>query len=255
MCSFTYVAFALNRISLIGREHGKFVAYISEIAVKKYIGVSLFISASLSWIKYFKYRVNYFYPYWNYPMSNEMDIMLLSMDSTRFEDFYFTYNTISDLVNYLVFVVICIIIDICMVVQLRRTLSEKAMKSESMNSQNQKSKQAENDKAVNKAIKMVVLNTVIGVFFKLPILLIPLLNLCAQFYYKSRTYKYHYPSFDIFYSMLFDIGLYSLIQDMSHFLFTLSLSIQMFIYKRFDKKFRNGYEKIKDKVFRYNLPL
>ena len=60
MLNFTYVAFALNRINLIGREHGKLVTFMYEIGVKKYIGISFLISSSLSWIKGFKYQINYF---------------------------------------------------------------------------------------------------------------------------------------------------------------------------------------------------
>ena len=90
-----------------------------------------------------------------------------------------------------------------MVVKLKRTLEEKTKKSEQMNkAQNQnQNKKAENEEAVNKAIKMVVLNSAIGIFFKLPVLLIPLLNLVAQFYYKSASYKLYHPSFAMFYSM------------------------------------------------------
>ena len=57
-------------------------------------------------------------------------------------------------------------------------------------------------------------------------------------------YKYDHPHFGEFLSMLVDSGFYDLIQDVSHFLFILSLAIQMFIYKRFDKKFRTGYERL-----------
>ena len=32
---------------------------------------------------------------------------------------------------------------------------------------------------------------------------------------------------------------------------TVSLSIQMLIYNRFDKKFRMGYDRLKDKLFAY----
>ena len=160
MCNFSYVAFALNRISLIGKDHGKLVVFVSEVGFKKYISVSLLISAVFSWIKFFKYELNYFYPDASFPLSNEMNIILHEIN--RFNDFYFIYNSISDLVNYLVFVVICVIIDICMVIELRRTLNEKTKKSES--NQNKTTKNAEYEEAVNKAIRMVV-QIVLLVFF------------------------------------------------------------------------------------------
>ena len=233
---------------------------MSELAVKKYIGVSIFISISLSWIKGFKYEVNYFHPFLNFPISNEMDINI-QIDATqnRFFDFYIIFNLISDLVNYFVFVVICIVIDICMVVQLRRTLEEKMKKSESLNQKQKEARKAEYDEAVNKATKMVVLNSIIGIFFKIPVLFIPSLNLCFQFYFHYKFqynfqsnisyYVYYHPSFYNFYTMLLDHGFYTLFQDISYLFYTISLSIQLFIYIRFDKKFRTGYDRLKNKVF------
>ena len=90
MCNFTYVAFALNRISLIGREHGKIVTFMSELGVKKYIGISIFISCLFSWIKGFKYKANYLYSQLNYPMSVEMSIIEAGpLSSYPFYDFFF----------------------------------------------------------------------------------------------------------------------------------------------------------------------
>ena len=100
---------------------------------------------------------------------------------------------------------------------------------------------------MNKAIKMVVLNSTIGIFFKLPVCFIPILNVYAQFYFQNSDYKLYHLQFAEFYSMLFDSLFYVLIQDISHFFYTFSLSIQLFIYKRFDKKFQTGFEKLKSK--------
>ena len=251
MCNFTYIAFALNRNSLIGKDHGKLVTFMSKVEIKKYIGVTLIISCSLSWIKGFKYEVNYFYSDLNFPISNELDIFQFRNNPSRFEDFYFIFNSISDLVNYLVFVVICIVIDICMVVQLRRTLEEKSVKSALMNQNQNEKKKTENQEAVNKAIKMVVLNSAIGIFFKLPVFILSLINVIAEFYFRNGNYSYFHPHFGDFYFMLLDGGFFTLIQDLSLFFFTLSLSIQMFIYNRLDKKFNSGYERLKDQVFNY----
>ena len=254
MLNFTYIAFALNRISLIGREHGKIVTFMSELGVKKYIGVSVFISCIFSWIKGFKYKVNQFYSHLNFPMSTEMSVISIMAYSSIFDDFYFTYNLISDLVNYLVFVVISIIIDICMVVQLRRTLDEKTKKSESMNTnlKQAEKKKTENEEVVNKAIKMVILNSAIGILFKLPVFFIPLLNMCAQFYNKPNKHnfsRWYNSSFNYFYFIFTESEFYSLVQDLSYLFFTFSLAIQLFIYNRFDKKFQTGFDRFKDKLF------
>jgi hypothetical protein len=137
MCNFTYFAFALNRISLIGKDHGKLVTFMSKIGIKWYIGATLFISSVFSWIKGFKYEVNYIYPDPYFPIPIEFNLLKNTISYSKFRDFIMIYILISDLVNYLVFVVICIVIDIYMVVKLRRNsnriLDEKAKKSESLN--------------------------------------------------------------------------------------------------------------------------
>ena len=242
MCNFTYVAFAINRIGLIGNDHGKFVTFISELGIKKYLSFTLLISLGLSWIKFFKYEVNYFYPNANFPISNEMDI--IESESSPFNDFYYIFNSICDFVNYLFFVVVSAIIDICMVVILRRTLKEKAKRLQSMKLKQAQSKKVEGKKAVNKAIQMVVLNSAVGIFFKLPVSFIPLVNVYAQFYYKNRSYKFDNPSFDQFYSMLLYSGFYAIIRDASHLLFSISLFIQTLIYNSFDKKVQTGYKRL-----------
>ena len=106
---------------------------------------------------------------------------------------------------HLVFVVISIIIDICMVVQLRRTLEEKAVKRELLNQKQSQNKKAENEVIVNKALKMVVLNSAIGILFKRPVCFIPLLNVYADFYFNDSLIKLvtkHF-GFAEFYFMLF----------------------------------------------------
>ena len=254
MCSFTYVAFALNRISLIGKDHGKLVTFFSELGVHKYIVISLFISISLSWIKGFKYEINYFYSYLNYPISNEIYIFETygnGFYNKIFTNFFSAFNLISDLINYLLFVAICVVIDICMVVQLRRTLEDRMKKSESMNQKQKEAKKAENEEAINKAIRMVVLNSFIGICFKAPIVIIPLLNVIATFYSKENYNQYINPKIFEFYSFLVDSGYYFLIQDIFYIFYTLSFSIQMFVYNQFDKKFRMGYERLKEELFAY----
>lgn len=96
---------------------------------------------------------------------------------------------------------------------------------------------------------MVVLNSTIGIFFKLPTCFIPLINVSAEFYYKNRKNLDYNLNFGVFFQYLFDSEFYNLIQDISYFLFTLSLSFQIFIYYRFDKKFRTGFDRLKDKFF------
>lgn len=253
MCSFCYVAFALNRIGLIGREHGKIVKFICDVKVPYFILVTLLISLGLSVVKYFKYEVNYDEIESTFPVSIERDLMdqsYLTFFNRPSIIAYFILNTISNLLNYVVLVIVCFIIDVCMVVQLRRTLNEKIQKQEEMlkNSENKESKRKENEEVIKKVIKMVVLNTTIAIVLKMPSSFVPIVNLYAEFFFRNFNERYKNPAFGEFYVRFTDGEFYSSIQDFSTFLYCLSLSIQLFIYLVFDKKFKSGYDNFKTVV-------
>ena len=247
MMNFTYVAFALNRIAIIKKDQNKFLIFISEVSIYKYIGVNLAISFGLSVIKYFKYEVNYEYPFMNYPISNEWDIFNVDQKKSHtFDDAYFIVNSISDIINHVIFVLICLFIDIYMVRELRKVMADKLQRIERLYVESKtkiESAKKENDEAINKAIRMVVLNTLIGVLFKMPLSFIPILNVYADFYYKDFSTRYNHPSFGRFYTSLFLNGFYGQISDFADFLFILSISIQPLIYKNFDKKLQISFDR------------
>ena len=139
-----------------------------------------------------------------------------------------------------------------MIIQLRIIISEKMKKIKSLYS-NSKSKiesaKKENDDAINKAIRMVVINTAIGLLFKMPVSFIPVVNVYSEFYYKNFNDRYTRPAFGRFYLYQFDNGFYSQIIDLADFLFIVSISIQPLVYKRFDKKIKSAFDRfLKRKV-------
>ena len=91
---------------------------------------------------------------------------------------------------------------------------------------------------------MVVINTAIALLFKSPLTFIPVVNVYAEFYYKRIRNRLKSPLFGEFYSSLLDTGFYSMIQDLSDLLYTLSIAIQIFIYIRFDRKFKAGFDRL-----------
>ena len=186
----------------------------------------------------------------NYPISNEWDIFqAYQKNSHIFDDAFFVVNLISDITNYVLFVFICIFIDIYMVVQLRNVLADKMQKMEKLFTGSNKAKlesaQKENQDIIKKAIQMVVINTAIGLLFKMPISFIPIINVYAEFYYKKLYNQKSHPTFGKFYSSLFQNGFYSQITDFADLLFIISISIQLFIYKRFDKKMQTAFDRLK----------
>ena len=240
MWNFSYVAFALNRISLIGKDHGKLVQFMSDVGVKTYLSVCFLISCGFSVVKYFKYEINFDHPETNYPISNDHEIS---------NDGFIISNSIFDILNYVVFEVIIFIIDINMIVLLRRTLDEKLKKSEKLLGKKDQNKldtmKKEHEDAIHKVIKMVILNTAISLLFRLPVAFIPVVNVVAEFYYKDFRNQYKNSKFGEFYSFLMSSGYYDLIVECSHSLFNFSLFIQLFIYIKFNLAIRRFPDMIK----------
>jgi len=193
-------------------------------------------------IKGFKYTVNYEGDEKSFSIPNEFDIFNHHVNKRSFLDGFFIVNSLFDIINYVVSMIICMIIDIVMVVKLRAVLEEKKAKSKKLKTSSQQNK--EYDEAVNKAIKMVVINTAINILFKIPIAFLPTLNAYAQFYRKNENSLYEKPEFKEFYIHLVNSGSYVMLDHLSDLFFCFSISIQFFIYRRFDFKFRNGLEAI-----------
>ena len=251
MISFTYVAFAFNRIAMID-SNSKLVEFMSKMGMKKYIAVTLLISSGLSTVKYFKFDVNYDYPWMNYPISNEQDIFSKSFkkDHAILSDAFFIINSISDIVNYVIFVFVCSAIDVDMIVILKKIMDEKTRKSEILFKGCEaklESIRKENEEVVVKAIRLVIINTAFGILLKSPVSVISIVNVYADFYYKSEINRFATPRFNRFYSFLIYSGFYGCVVDFAHLLFTISISIQMFIYKRFDRKIQIAFERLMEK--------
>ena len=221
---------------------------MSNVGIKKYLIISCLVSSGLSVMKYFKYEINFGDPMMNYPISNEWDIFDVDKkQSHAFDDAFFLVNSISDLTNYVVFVLICVSIDVYMVVELRKVMSDKMNKIRALycNSKAKiESAMKENEDAMNKAIRMVVINTAIGLLFKMPLSFIPLINVYAEFYYKNSHNRYTRPAFNRFYLYLFNNGVYSQVSDLADFLFVVSISIQPLVYKRFDRKIQTAFDRL-----------
>ena len=226
MSSFTYIAFTLNRIG-----------FISKLSIKKYIAVAFFISCIFSWIKVLKYQVNYFeYSEGEFPISTDKNAM--NGEENSFQDFYFIYNLICDLINYFLLFMICLVLDLALVFKMRQRILDKALEFVIPGNQDPTG-MIECETDLKKSIAMLVLNILIGVFFKLPSLFIPLINVIARFYYIEQSRPIIEPLFDYkpsnlafgeFYSMLLDTGFYFIIQDICELLLVVSLPLQVLIY-------------------------
>lgn len=264
MCNFVYVAFAFNRIALIGKDHCKLTKFMCDVSVRGFVSTCAALSLVLSVIKCFKYRVNFGHPESEYPTSNELDANSHSGKDHGLFALFYILNTVSDLLNFFGFVCVNFGIDVYMAVRMRNTLDDKCKRlAQVIHMVNQmllvesnnvtaaatavnKKKETNNEEALNNAIKFVVLNTLIGVLFKLPMSFLSLVNLCAEFYYHYGSYASVHPRFGEFYSFLKMSGFYFLLADWANFLYVFSLAIQLFVYASFDKKVKVSIERLRN---------
>jgi len=88
---------------------------------------------------------------------------------------------------------------------------------------------------------MVVINTSINLLFKIPISILPIINVYAQFSYKNENSLLKKPSFKEFYLCLIDSRSFSMIEDLYDMLYCFTIMIRLFIYIRFDITFKTGF--------------
>ena len=226
MNNFTYIGFAFNRISLIGKDHNKLVKFMSDLGIKTYIGVTLFISIGLSVIKFFEYRINIGSTLNDYPFFHEFVQQFADNIEAQVKPFLVIFAFISDLFNYFVFLIVNFSIDIGMIIKLRKTLKEKLEKSKEYSSkEQQEKKRKENEKAFNNARSIVIWNISLNIIFKLPAISYSINYLYMR---KNRI-------------SICSNNCISLLLKFSDFFYFLYISIQFFFYIHYDKNFKKKF--------------
>ena len=245
MNNFTYIGFAFNRISLIGKDHNKLVKFMCELGIKKYIGISLFISILLSTIKFFEYDINKVIPNQSYPIL--YDYMSSHRKSNTPKIVFFILNFISDILNHFVFLLVNLAIDIGMVVKLKQTLNERLenFKAYSTTAQLDK-KKTDNENVLNNAISMVIFNTTLNLLLKLPTALYSMIYLFYGIYrqYKAYSVLQNRTWYRFYKRVCIDAYFCEMFLKLSEFLYLLSISIQFLFYKHYDKKLNSAIKKI-----------
>lgn len=280
MCNFAYLGFAFNRILLIGQGHPKIVESIGKCKMRDFLVVSGIISICFSVVKGFKFRVNYDHAEMNYPFNNEIDIWTHNSIGLSI---YLLFSLISDFFNYVVFLVASLGVDIYMLIRLRRTLDEKIQRGKILNTavqigqmyfemmlaldsenpikniddsdsdRNQLGKKLKIKKkhelkdSMNNAIRMVLTNSLLNVVFKFPLCIVPALNCgytIAQHIHEKHPNALKYLHFLGTLNRTYTIAF---ISDMADFLFLILISIQLFVYIRFDLKMKAGFKRLFEK--------
>lgn len=121
--NFTYVGFAINRLSLIGKNHAKIILSISNMSVKKFFLIILIPSSLLPIVKIFRFRINTLDPEEVYPIP--FGYIFTNHDNAKLFS-YFSFNFFYDFVNSFAFWILNLIIDIVLVIKLKSAIDQKA---------------------------------------------------------------------------------------------------------------------------------
>jgi hypothetical protein len=120
--NFTYVQFSLNRLSLIGKDHGKLVTNASKLEVRQYMGRIVIPCLVLPIIKIFRYLPNSYRIDADYPIPIGYYFKYLNR-SLMFV--YMSFNITFDILNYVVFLFVNLIIDVNLAIKMKQVIEEK----------------------------------------------------------------------------------------------------------------------------------
>ena len=120
--NFTYVQFALNRLSLIGKDHWKMVTNASKLKVGQFIGRIVIPCLFLPVIKIFRYLPNSYRIDADYPIPIGYYFKYLNR-SLMFV--YMSFNITFDILNYVVFLFVNLIIDVNLAIKMKQAIDEK----------------------------------------------------------------------------------------------------------------------------------
>lgn len=125
LSNFVYVGFAINRLSLVGTQNGKFITSVSKLSNWQFLVRVALPSMALAVVKIFDSLPNSYEPISDYPFSST-DLYKLISDPLLYT--YLTFKFLYLFINYFVFLIINLAIDILLTVRMKRTLDEKKAK-------------------------------------------------------------------------------------------------------------------------------
>ena len=253
LSNFTFLAFSINRLSLIGKQN-KLFEFFSKMKIKIYIGIVIIISAIFSLIKAFRFKINTSNPNEPYPLIfYRMSLIVGDLDDKPLFVFLFIMDAIYDFLNYVLFTLINLIFDIVLLVKIRKTLKEKEEKSKKIHAnlpeEIREKKKKENEEAMNRVILMVVLNALVSFLCKMPLSFISLNDLRLLIVNKFEdlpiSMKWKRESFDYSSSLFCHMNdICEIFTNYGQFLYFVSLSVNIFFFYAFDLKFKLAFRKL-----------
>ena len=238
MSSLSFIAFTLSRISLLGKDHGKIVTWISEISMNKFISISLIFSVTFCFAKIFKYNLNLENPNLSFPILFE-DFPFFWYHPTLYQVFLI-FNLICDLINCVLLVIVQLIVDICLVVQLKRTLDSK-METSSKDKKKQEKEKKEKKLAVKKAVLMVILNASFNLLLKSPTAIQSIYDLANGFALIEPNTPLSIVILNFYDFYCINLRFCLFFGELAIFLYLFSLCLNLVFFYKFDKTFKSCF--------------
>lgn len=247
LTNFTYMAFSLNRLSLIGNKHSCLTQRVANAHIRNYLALASLVSVLVSIVKIFHKQINVGFSDESYPIEFDRNMFRMQMETEN--RLIFIFNAIYDLINYVAFVLVNLIVEIALVVRLKQTLAEKEAKLASSLSEKAMEKKIEEDAGkIRRVVKMVVLNLLVNFLFKVPAAITSLNDLrivTSSDILKTNMLTPNVRTFFTFdYSMRYVCSLDNickLFQNFVNFLFLISLSLNILFFYYFDSKFNEAF--------------
>lgn len=251
----TYVWFALCRLSLVGNKHGKIVRFAAEVGVKKLMFVFLILSTGLALVKPFRYTIDNLVPYslgqTEFPILFYKNSNLPTIRISKFK-LKFIGNVVYDFVNYFVFILANMAIDLIMLKKVRKVMREKEEKMSEQIAATREKLEKENALAFKKLVKLVLVNSLVGICLRMPSCVTSLndFRLVLSGFVDVKFFTAHSFVSNVFafpYTLGYLCALAKVCEvfnTLGRLMYVVSLSTNFFLMKRFDRNFRAAFEAV-----------
>lgn len=249
--NFTYLGFSLSRLTLLGKDMGKFLELLNKPSILVYMIVCLIISAGLSVPKALQFDINMDWPEFAFPLPFSQNLFHFNW---QFESRYMAIvivNTIYDLVNYLLFVLLHLIVDVVLIKKLKQVLRDKEAKLKEMKSKDIEKVCKENEESERRVLSMVVFSSVLNISCKVPFMITSFNDMrlvIRKPFQMKNGYDPRFAEFDSLkmdFSFKFFCSMYKgclLFQKFENSLYLFSMCTILHFLKHYDNNFKEAYQ-------------
>lgn len=248
LSNFTFLAFALNRLSLIGKDHDCLTNAVSNMKIKNYLGISGLVSLLFSVVKIFLFEPNYSFPLLPYPIDFQDNPSQIPSQSKIIS--IKVLNAITNMLNYVLFGIINLIIDINLIRKMKQTMKEQEEKlKEQISKKALETRIKENRESVDRTVKMSVLYALVNLAFKMPASIISLHDMLLVIFYKPETIgltdEIELYTFEYFFKYICSFSQICMtMNNYGDFLHLISLSTSILFFYKFDKKISFAFKEV-----------